>query len=139
LGARSPRANVAFAAAIAAVLVVIGSLSSWATVRGVSFRGTEANAGKSTLIAAVIAALLLLLATRARRRWLSVIAAIPAGIAAAISSYRLADIANFVQGAPGATASWGIWLATFSSIVLFILCIAHTFLPIEKTAEPTQP
>jgi hypothetical protein len=132
---RSPRANIAFAAVIAAVLVVVGCLSTWATVRGVSFSGTDANAGKSTLIAAVIAALLILIATRTGWRWLSIIATIPAAIAAAISSYRLADIANFVQGAPGADASWGIWLTVISAIVLFLLCLAHAIVRSATLAE----
>jgi hypothetical protein len=139
VGTRIARAYVALAGLIAAILVVIGSLSSWATVQGVSFRGTQANAGKSTLAAAVVAALLLLLATRTGRRWLSAVAAIPAGIAAAIASYRLADIANFVQGAPGASASWGIWLTTIASIALFVLCLVSAFLPAEKTAEDASP
>ena len=135
MGARSPRANIAFLAAIAAVLVVVGCIGPWATVRGVSFSGTAANAGKTTLIAAAITALLLVIATRTGWRWLSIVAAIPAAIAAAISSYRLADIANFVQGAPGATASWGIWLATISSIVLVALCLVHAFVPKAQTVE----
>jgi hypothetical protein len=139
MGARSPRANIAFLAAIAAVLVVVGCVSTWATVRGVSFSGTDANAGKSTLIAAVISAVLLLIATRTGWRWLSIVAAIPAAIAAAISTYRLADIANFVQGAPGATASWGIWLATISSILLLVLCLVHAFLPVRKTEPVVSP
>ncbi len=132
---RSPRASIAFAAVIAAVLVVVGSVSTWATVRGVSFSGTDANAGKSTLIAAVIAALLLVLATGTGWRWLSIVATIPAAIAVAISSYRLADIANFVQGAPGAEASWGIWLTVLSAIVLLILCIAHAIVRSGAVAE----
>ena len=133
---RSPRANIAFAAVIAAVLVVVGCVSTWATVRGVSFSGTDANAGKSTLIAAVIAALLLVLATGTGWRWLSIVATIPAAIAVAISSYRLADNANFVQGAPGAVASWGIWLTVLSAIVLLILCIAHAIVRSATAAEP---
>jgi hypothetical protein len=135
---RSPRASIAFAAVIAAVLVVVGSVSTWATVRGVSFSGTDANAGKTTLIAAAIAALLLVIATRTGWRWLSIVAAIPAGIAAAISCYRLADIANFVQGAPGADASWGIWLTVISAVVLFILCLAHAIVRAGAPGETAE-
>jgi hypothetical protein len=140
MGAASVRANVAFLALVAAVLVVVGCLSTWATVRGVSFTGTDANAGKSTLVAAVVAAVLVLLATALGRRWLSIVAAIPAGIAAVIASYRLADIANFVQGASDAKASWGIWLATISAIALFVLCIVHALVPVpEAPDEPSSP
>ena len=143
MGARSARANVAFLALVAAALVVVGCLVTWAKLPdGRPFAGTDANAGKSTLIAAVVAAILLLLATSLRKRWLSIVAAIPAAIAAAISSYRLADIANFVQGSSSAKASWGVWLATISAIALFVLCIVHVFLPVaepEQTEEPPNP
>jgi hypothetical protein len=138
MGSRSPRASIAFAAVVAAILVIIGSVSTWATVRGVSFSGTDANAGKTTLIAAAIAALLVVIATRTGWRWLSIVACIPAGIAAAISSYRLADIANFVQGAPGADASWGIWLTVVSAVVLFILCLAHAIVRVGAPAETVE-
>ena len=139
MGARSVRANIALAAALAAVLVVVGSFAPWATVRGVSFSGTDANAGKSTSVAAVISAVLLLIATRTGRRWLSIVAAIPAAIAATISLYRLADIANFVQGAPGADASWGIWLTVISATLLFILCLAHAIVrPATESPAETE-
>ena len=140
MGARSARANVAFLAIVAAVLVVVGCLSTWATVLGVSFTGTDANAGKSTLVSAVVAAVLVLVGTASGRRWLSVVAAIPAAIAAAISSYRLADIANFVQGANNAEASWGIWLTTISAIALLVLCIVHAAVPVaERAADEVAP
>ena len=125
-------------AALAAVLVVIGCLAPWATVRGVSFSGTDANAGKSTIVAAAVSAVLLLIATRTGRRWLSVVAAIPAAIAATICWYRLADISNFVQGAPGASASWGIWLATICSMALFVLCLVQAFVPATQTEDATS-
>jgi hypothetical protein len=144
MGARSARANVAFLALVAAVLVVIGCLATWATVLGVSFAGTDANAGKSTLFAAIVAGALVLLGTSVRKPWLSAVAAIPAAIAAAISSFRLADVANFVQGHSNAEASWGIWLATISAIALFVLCVVHAFMPVEEppaepSAEPESP
>jgi hypothetical protein len=138
MGARTARANVAFLVLVTAVLVMVGCLSPWATVRGVAFNGTDANAGKSSMIAAIAAAVLVLLGTVFGRRWLSVIAAIPAGIAAAITSYRLSDIANFVQGAPGATASWGIWLATLGSVALFVLCLVHAFMPVVREPTPVE-
>ena len=87
----------------------------------------------------MIAAVLLLIATRTGRRWLSIVAAIPAAIAATICLYRLADIANFVQGAPGASASWGIWLATICSVALFLLCLVHAFVPTAETGDATSP
>jgi hypothetical protein len=139
MGARTARANVAFLALVAAVLVVVGCLSTWATVRGLSFSGTDANAGKSTLIAAIIAGALVLLATATGWRWLSIVATIPAAIAAAISSYRLADIANFVQGANNAEASWGIWLTVTAAVALLVLCIVHAFLPIPAPAAAEPP
>lgn len=142
MGAKSSRANVAFLALVAAVLVVVGCVSTWAKVQGVSFTGTDANAGKSTLVAAIVAGLLVLVATGLGWRWLSVVAAIPAGIAAAIASYRLADIANFVQGRNDATAAWGVWLATIAAIALFLLCLVPAALrgaPAPAPAEPPPP
>jgi len=139
MGTRNARANVAFLAIVAAVLVVVGSLSTWAKAGGHSYAGTDANAGKSTLIAAIVAGVLVLAATWLGWRWLSIVAAIPAAIAGAISAYRLADIANFVQGANDATAGWGIWLATIAAIALFVLCLVHAFVSQPAAAAPTEP
>jgi len=139
MAARSARATLALVAVLAAVLVVVGCLAPWATVRGVSFSGTDANAGKSTIVAAVVSAVLLLIASRTGRRWLSIVAAIPAAIATTICVYRLADIANFVQGAPGASAAWGIWLATICSVALFLLCLVHASVPTSQTGDATSP
>lgn len=138
MGARTARANIAFLAIAATVLVVVGSLSTWAKAGGHSYAGTAANAGKSTLIAAIVAGVLVLAATWLGWRWLSIVAAIPAAIAAAISAYRLADVANFVQGEHDATAGWGIWLATIAAIALFVLCLVHAFVP-QPAAPPAEP
>lgn len=138
MGARSARANVAFLALVAAVVTVVGCLETWAKLGGHGYAGTDANAGKSTLVAAVVAALLVLLATGLGLRWLSIVAAIPAAIAAAISAYRLVDIANFVQGHNDATAAWGIWLATIGAIALFVLCLVHAFVR-QPDAPPPEP
>ncbi len=123
-------------ALVATVLVVIGCVSTWAREGGQSYAGTAANAGKSTLIAAIVALALLLLATWRAWRWAAIVAAIPAAIAAAIASYRLADVANFVEGHSDATAAWGIWVATIAAIALFVLCLMHALLPRGPAAAP---
>ena len=120
----------AFALAlVATVVVIVGCVSTWAKLEGSSFSGTDANAGKSTLIAAVVALVFLGLATWLSWRWAALVAAIPAAIAGAIAGYRLADIANFVSGSSNATAGWGIYAATIGAIALFVLCLVHAFLP----------
>jgi hypothetical protein len=138
MGATSPRATAFGLALVAAVLVVVGCVSTWAKLHGQSFSGTDANAGKSTLIAAILAAVLLLFATWKAWRWLAIVAAIPAAIASAIAAYRLADIGNFVQGSSDATAAWGIWLTTIAAIALFVLCLLHALLP-KAPAAPAPP
>jgi hypothetical protein len=130
----SPRLNVFGLALVCSVLVVIGCLSTWAHWNGRSFGGTDVNAGKTTLVAAIIAAVLLLIATWRAWRWAAIVAAIPAGVAAAIAAYRLADIANFVEGSNDATAAWGIWMATIAACALLALCLVHAVLPKRSTA-----
>lgn len=125
----SPRTAVFVLALICAVLVIVGCVSTWATLAGFSFKGTDANAGKSTLIAAIISIVFLALATWKGWRWAAIVAAIPAAIAGTIAAYRLADIANFVGGSQDAKAAWGIWAATLAGIALFVLCLVHALLP----------
>ena len=126
-------------ALVAAVVTVVGAVSPWAEVivSGIAetFKGTDANAGKSVLIASIAAIVLLALATWFAWRWLSIVAAIPAAIAAAIAAYRLADIEHFVEGYNNATAKWGAWTATLGAVALVVLCLVHAFLP-ERDAEP---
>jgi len=136
------RTAVFVLALICAVLVVVGSLATWAKLPGQgSFSGTEANAGKTTLVAAVVALGLLAFATWKRSRSAAVVAAIPAAIAATIAAYRLADIGNFVQGYDDATAGWGIWVATIAAIALFALCLVHALLlrAVEPVGTPVAP
>lgn len=136
----SPRTSVFVLALICTVLVVIGCVSTWAKLGGLSFKGTDANAGKSTLIAAIIALVFLALATWKGWRWAAIVAAIPAAIAGTIAAYRLADVANFVGGSHDATAGWGIWVATLAGIALFVLCLIHAFLPkVAVAAAPAAP
>ncbi len=136
----SPRIAIFVLAVICTALVVIGCVSTWAKQAGVSYKGTDANAGKSTLVAAIIALAFLALATWKRWRWAAIVAAIPAAIAGTIAAYRLADIANFVGGSGDATAGWGIWVATIAGIALFVLCLVHAFLPSAAVAAaPAAP
>jgi hypothetical protein len=138
--ATSPRTSIFVLAFICAVLVVVGCVSTWAKLGGLSFKGTDANAGKSTLIAAIIALAFLAVATWKGWRWAAIVAAIPAAIAGTIAAYRLADIANFVSGSNAATAGWGVWVATIAGIALFVLCLIHAFLPTAAVAAtPAVP
>ena len=139
---RSGSRTAVFALAlVCGVLVVVGSLATWAKAAGQSFSGTDANAGKTTLVGAIIALGLLAYATWKLSRWAAVVAAIPAAIAATIAAYRLADIENFVQGYDNAIAGWGIWVATIAAIALFVLCLVHALLPkaVEPVGTPVAP
>jgi hypothetical protein len=144
MGTVSPRIAVLVLAVICTALVVIGCVSTWAKLAGVSYKGTDANAGKSTLIAAVIALAFLAVATWRSWRWAAIVAAIPAAIAGTIAAYRLADISNFVSGSNASKAGWGIWAATIAGIALFVLCLVHAFLPnvvaeARGVSSPEQP
>jgi hypothetical protein len=140
---RGPRTLVFLLALVAAVVTVVGAVSPWAEVRGHTFKGTDANAGTSVLIAAIVAILLLALATWLAQRWLSIVAAIPAAIAAAIAAYRLADIEHFVEGFNNASAKWGAWAATLGGVALVVLCVVHALIggdaDREATATPLAP
>jgi hypothetical protein len=133
-----PRALVFLLALVCTVLVVVGSLATWAKVpdQG-SFSGTDANAGKTTLVGAIVVLAFLALATWKLWRWAAIIAAIPAAIVATIAAYRLADIEHFVEGFDNATAGWGVWVATIAAIALFVLCLVHALLP--KVVGPAIP
>jgi len=141
---RGARTTIFLLALIAAVVTVVGCLSPWAEALGQSFKGTDANAGKSVLIGAIVAIILLALATWLAWRWLAIVAAIPAAVAAAIAAYRLANIEHFVEGFSNATARWGAWAATIGSIALVVLCVVHAFVPepaeeVEPAATPVAP
>lgn len=139
MGRSSQRTAVFVLASISAALVVVGCVSTWAKQGGNSYSGTDANAGKTTLIAAIIALVLLALATWTSWRWAAIVAAIPAAIASAIASYRWADIANFVAGNHDATAGWGIVVATIAAVALLVLCLVHAFLPTGAAAPAAPP
>ncbi len=126
-------------ALISTVLVVVGCVSTWAKLGGASYKGTDANAGKTTLIAAIVALVFLALSTWKSWRWAAIVAAVPAAIAGTIAAYRLADIANFIEGSHDAKAGWGIWVATIAAIALFVLCLAYAFLPKAAPAAAPAP
>lgn len=138
---KGQRTAIFLLALVAVALTIVGCVSTWAKAAGHSFSGTDANAGKTVMIGAIAAIILLALATWTVWRWAAVVAAIPAAIAAAIAAYRLADIKNFVGGFDNATAAWGIWLATIAAIALFVLCVLHALLPktVVDRATPAEP
>ena len=131
------RAIIFLLALGAAAVTVVGCVSPWAEAVGQTFKGTDANAGKSVLIGAIVAIVLLAISTWFAWRWFSIVAAIPAVIAAAIAAYRLADIKHFVEGFDNASAKWGAWAATIGSIALVVLCLVHAFLPGRDEADAT--
>jgi hypothetical protein len=133
---------VIFVLALAAgALAVVGALGTWVSgslVVTVSYKGTDANAGKTVLAASIAAVVLLALATWGQWRWLAVLAAIPAAIAGAIAGYYFASPAKFAN-VPDVSRGWGLYLAAIGGIVLFVLCLLHALLPKLRPAPASAP
>jgi len=128
----SARLAVFMLAAAAGACAIVGAVSDWVTVAGAGVSGTEANAGKTTLIAA--AAGVALAAVAVRFRWIALLAAVAAGIAGAVSGYYASDPDAFVEPFP-ADLAWGLALSAIGSIVLFVLSLAMLIVP-DRRATP---
>jgi hypothetical protein len=116
--------------AIAGICAIVGAVSAWVSVGGESVEGIDANAGKTTLIAAAVAVAIAAIAVRFQ--WLALIAAIPAGIAGAVSGWYAASPDKFVEPLNGDIA-WGLVLSTIGAIVLFVACVVLAIVPSRRT------
>jgi hypothetical protein len=119
------RAQLAGVGVVGGVLTIIGAIGPWATFRGVSFAGTDANRGVTVAVAAGVGLLLLVLAGWRNAVWPAVLAAVAGLVAVGLTVWSLAAI-NAFASAPSNLAigrGWGIWLATIGSIDLVVAAI----------------
>jgi hypothetical protein len=120
--------------AIAGICAIVGAVSAWVHVEGGSVEGFDANAGKTTLIASAVA--IVVAGASVRFQWLALMAAIPAGIAGAVSGWYAADPDEFVKGL-NADIAWGLVLSPIGAIVLFVCCVVLAILPPRRTTTAT--
>jgi hypothetical protein len=114
------RAQLVGIGVVAGVVTIIGAIGPWATFRGVSFAGTDANRGVTVAVAAGVGLLLLALAGWRNAVWPAVLAAVAGLVAVGLTLWSFAAI-NAFASAPADLPigrGWGIWLSTIGSIVL---------------------
>jgi hypothetical protein len=107
---------------LAGALTIVGAIGPWATFRGLSFSGTDANRGVTVAVAAGVGLLLLALAGWKNPRWAAILAAVAGLVAFGLTVWSFSAINKFA-GAPGGLPigrGWGIWLSLIGSIVLVV-------------------
>ena len=116
------RMQLAGIGVLAGALTIVGAVGPWATFRGLSFSGTDANRGVTVAIAAGVGLLLMALAGWKNLRWAAMLAAVAGLISFGLTVWSFAAINSFA-GAPGGLPigrGWGIWLSLIGSIVLVV-------------------
>ena len=81
----SARFGVFLLAAAAGICAIVGAVSDWVNTPIGAAAGTDANAGKTTLIAAAVG--IAFAASAVWLRWLALLGAVAAGIGGAVSGY----------------------------------------------------
>ena len=117
-------------AAASAAGMTIGAFGPWVTVLGTfTASGTDDNAGRTVVAAAVAAVIGLGLLRRRRSRWLCLLPFLAGASSVAIAAFNLHDISTYSDSFLGAkleTAEWGIYvvLVGASSLALAALALA---------------
>jgi hypothetical protein len=114
---------------LSALLMVVGAVSPWATVLGtLSVNGTDANAGVTVLVCALIVAAVVALGYFTKLyAWTLVVSILVVFVAASISIYNLVDVERFVStNSPGLVSiGWGLWVDSIAcvscALALFVL------------------
>ena len=125
--------RTAIAAIVAAALVLVGSLGTWATISvsitpgaptaaGVSKGGLDGDGGITLVLAFVAAAMAVLWATRPAR-WQDAVAALAAGLTVVIGIVDVLDVRDAGGGAVEASVGWGLWLVLLGGIALAITAV----------------
>ena len=123
------------------VLMVVGAFGPWVKVFGiVTINGTDGGRDGWVVIgAAAVAALLLLIYAKARRKWLLVLPVLAGAAGAATAAYDIDDISRLGSGTifgAGDTfsAQWGIYVALVASVSLALAALALMI----RRREPAQ-
>jgi len=113
------------------VLMVVGAFGPWVKVFGiVTINGTDGGRDGWVVIgAAAVAALLLLIYAKARRKWLLVLPVLAGAAGAATAAYDIDDISRLGSGTifgAGETFStqWGIYASLVGSVSLALASVA---------------
>jgi hypothetical protein len=128
--------------AIASIaLMLVGAFGPWAKVLFITINGTDGGRDGWVVVgAAGVAAVLLLVYLRARRRWLPAIPFLAGCLGAVTAGYDISDI-NGTFGGDVASAEWGIYLALVASVSLILASLALIFTkrPKPQVTEPGAP
>jgi hypothetical protein len=127
---------------LAGALTIVGAIGPWATFRGLSFSGTDANRGVTVAVAAGVGLLLLALAGWKNLRWAAILAAVAGLVAFGLTVWSFSAINKFA-GAPGGLPigrGWGIWLSLIGSIVLVVTAFLAALVrePVAAVEVPTE-
>ena len=93
------RMQLAGIGVLAGALTIVGAVGPWATFRGLSFSGTDANRGVTVAIAAGVGLLLMALAGWKNLRWAAMLAAVAGLLSFGLTIWSFAAI-NAFAGAP---------------------------------------
>lgn len=117
------------------VLMVIGAVGPWAKVLNlITINGTDGGRdGWIVIGAAAFAAILLLVYSWRRRRWLLILAVLAALAGAATAAYDIVDIGRRFSASNGGgelvSVGWGVYVALIGSVSLAIAGVALGFRP----------
>ena len=138
---------IAWVGVLGAVACVIGSFLTWAEVAGFEIKGLGGDDvggtkdGALTLPLASAAAILLVIGVLRRKRVLHIIAAVCAGLAAAIAIYDISDINSQFDGNEGGfevNIGEGLWMCAIGASVATICAIIAAVQTRKRPADPSR-
>jgi hypothetical protein len=129
-----PKQGVVIALLAAAVLTIIGSVMTWATVKGnssgfeVSVKGTDGQRdGKITIVAGIVTlAMAGLMLARRSGRWTWIVAIVMGAITTITAIVDVSDVSdadNELKGLATASVGAGLWLTLVAGIGILVAAI----------------